>query len=45
MKLKNPNQIEFICPICKTTEKIPRKIVEFLDKSDQIGVDTDVPYI
>ena len=43
MKLKNPNQIEFICPICKTTEKIPRKIVEFLDESDQIGVDTDVP--
>ena len=43
MKLKNQKMIEFICPICKTKEKIPREIVEMLDSSDQLGVDTDVP--
>ena len=43
MKLKNPKKIEFTCPICKTTEKIPREIVEMLDASDQINVDTSVP--
>jgi len=42
-KPKNPAQIEFICPICKTKERIPRKIVEFLDEEDQCGVDTSVP--
>ena len=42
-KYKNPKQIEFICPICKTKERIPRDVVEFLDASDQIGVDTNVP--
>ena len=42
-KPKNPNQIEFICPICKTKERIPRIIVEFLDEEDQYGVDTSVP--
>lgn len=43
MKLKNPSQIEFICPICNTVEKIPSKIVMALDELDQDGVDTDVP--
>ena len=43
MKLKNKKQIEFICPICKTKEKIPREIVEMLDEADQHGVDTHVP--
>ena len=42
-KPKNPNLIEFICPLCKTKERIPRKIVEFLDEADQIDVDTSVP--
>ncbi len=42
MKLKNPTKIEFICPVCKTTEKIPTKIVEMLDAMDQAG-DTHVP--
>ena len=42
MKLKNPTKIEFICPVCKTTEKIPTKIVEMLDAMDQTG-DTHVP--
>ncbi len=42
-KQKNPSQIEFICPLCKTKERIPRDVVEFLDESDQIGVDTSVP--
>ncbi len=42
-KTKNPSQIEFICPLCKTKERIPRDVVEFLDESDQIGVDTSVP--
>lgn len=43
MKLKNPNKIKFICPICKTTEKIPLEVVRFLDESDQVNVDTSVP--
>lgn len=43
MKLKNKKNIEFICPVCKTIEKIPREIVEMLDVADQHGVDTDVP--
>lgn len=43
MKIKNPKQIEFICPICKTIEKIPFEIVRMLDSADQINVDTDVP--
>ena len=42
-KIKNKNEIEFICPICKTKERIPTYIVEMLDASDQIGVDTSVP--
>lgn len=42
-KLQNPKHIEFICPLCKTKERIPREVVEFLDESDQIGVDTSVP--
>lgn len=42
-KPKNPDKIEFICPVCKTRERIPRKVVEFLDEADQIGVDTSVP--
>lgn len=42
-KPKNPNKIEFICPTCKTIERIPRKIVEYLDSIDQAGVDTNVP--
>lgn len=40
---KNPNKIEFICLKCKTKERIPRDIVEFLDASDQIGVDLNTP--
>ena len=43
MKLKNPNQIEFICLECGTKEKIPLKIVRFLDENDQDGVDTEIP--
>ena len=42
-KPKKTAQIEFICPECKTIERIPRKIVEFLDEEDQYGVDTSVP--
>ena len=41
--MKNEIEIEFICPLCKTKEKIPTYIVEMLDKTDQIGVDTNVP--
>lgn len=41
--LKNPKEIEFICLKCKTKERIPRDVVEFLDSADQIGVDTSVP--
>lgn len=40
---KNPDEIEFICPKCKTRERIPTEIVEMLDYADQIGVDTSVP--
>lgn len=40
---KNPKEIEFICLKCKTRERIPRDVVEFLDSADQIGVDTSVP--
>lgn len=42
MKIKNPNKIEFICPVCKATEKIPLEIVKFLDKADQVNVDVNV---
>ena len=31
MKSKNPKEIEFICPKCKTIERIPTEIVEMLD--------------
>ena len=41
--MKNKNEIEFICPKCKTKELIPTYIVEMLDKSDQTLVDTSVP--
>lgn len=41
--MKNKKEIEFICPLCKTTELIPTEIVEMLDRADQLGVDTDVP--
>ena len=40
---KNGKEIEFICPKCKTKERIPTEVVEFLDNADQIGVDTSVP--
>lgn len=40
---KNKSEIEFICPLCKTIERIPTEIVEILDYADQIGVDTSVP--
>lgn len=43
MKSKNPKFIEFICPLCKSKERIPTEIVEMLDYADQIGVDTSVP--
>ncbi len=43
MKKKNGKEIEFICPKCKTKERIPTEIVEMLDQADQIGVDTSVP--
>lgn len=39
---KNKSEIEFICPLCKTIERIPTEIVEMLDYADQIGVDTSV---
>lgn len=41
--ITNKKNIEFICPVCKTIEKIPREIVEMLDAADQHGVDTYVP--
>lgn len=41
--MKNEKEIEFICPLCKTREKIPTQIVEMLDASDQLNVDTNVP--
>ena len=34
MKIKNKNKIEFICPICKTREKIPTDVVRMMDESD-----------
>lgn len=43
MEKKNDKEIEFICPLCKTTERIPTEIVQLLDQADQIDVDTDVP--
>lgn len=43
MKQKNKNEIEYICPKCKTREMIPTEIVEMLDRADQVGVDTSVP--
>ncbi len=43
MKTKNGPEIEFICPKCKTKERIPTEIVEMLDYADQIDVDTSVP--
>lgn len=43
MKIKNPKKIEFICPDCKTTEKIPLEVVRYLDSIDQANVDTNVP--
>jgi hypothetical protein len=43
MKNKNGENIEFICPNCKTKEKIPTEVVEYLDDMDQYGVDTNVP--
>lgn len=43
MKQKNKNEIEYICPKCKTREMIPTEIVEMLDRADQAGVDTSVP--
>lgn len=39
----NKKEIEFICPLCKTIERIPTEIVEMLDAADQMGVDTSVP--
>ena len=42
MKKKNGEFIEFICPKCKTKERIPTEIVEMLDYADQIDVDTSV---
>ena len=42
---KNPKEIEFICLKCKTKERIPRDVVEFLDSADQIGVDTSDEFI
>ena len=43
MKNKNGDEIIFICPKCKTKERIPTDIVEMLDYADQIDVDTSVP--
>lgn len=40
---KNKSEIEYICPLYKTKERIPTYIVEMLDESDQLGVDTSVP--
>jgi hypothetical protein len=41
--MKNPNEIDFVCPLCKTHELIPTDIVQMLDSSDQVGVDTTFP--
>ncbi len=43
MKKTNGPEIEFICPKCKTKERIPTEIVEVLDYADQTNVDTSVP--
>ena len=43
MKQKSKNEIEYICTKCKSKEMIPTKIVEMLDRADQVGVDTSVP--
>ncbi len=43
MNNKNPKEIEFICTLCKTKEKIPTYIVEMLDNSDQFNVDLNTP--
>ena len=43
MKQKNKNEIEYICPKCKTKEMISTEIVEMLDRADQVGVDTSIP--
>ncbi len=43
MKIKNKNKIEFICPICKSREKIPTDIVRMLDESDGEFVDRSIP--
>ena len=40
---KNDKFIEFICPKCKTKEKIPTEIVEMLDANDNNGVDISYP--
>lgn len=40
---KNKSEVEFICPLCKTIERIPTEIVEMLDAADQLDVDTSVP--
>lgn len=41
-KIKNPKNIEFICPLCKTREFIPRDVVEYLDDIDDCG-DISIP--
>ena len=33
---KNKDEIEYICPKCKTKELIPTEIVEMLDAADQM---------
>ena len=40
---KNGEYIEFICPKCKTIEKIPTEVVEMLDEMDSIGTDLSIP--
>lgn len=43
MKIKNKNKIEFICPICKTREKIPTDVVRIMDESDCEFADRAIP--
>lgn len=43
MKIKNKKKVEFICPVCKTIEKIPTDIVRMLDEADSFDVDTSIP--
>lgn len=43
MEKKNNKEIEFICPKCKFTEKIPTEVVEMLDAMDSQGVDLSYP--